>query len=596
MRQMFLTSLGGLTPAERWEYFSRVKKMAAIEAVPVEVAGFVQRVDDPGDKDLQAFFDEYKNQYATPNLPDPGFREPPKVALQWFKADGQKFLDAVTDKEIEERYQKNKAYYDDMEKKFEEAKAKALKEQDEAKEKEKASTKDAKSTNNAAPADVKKEEPGKNTTPPKPAEPKQDEKKESKPATETKQPETKGDAKGSSSVDRKSPFRLVAMMQEKKADEKKDAPKADDSKPAAKEKAAESPKAPAAPEKKTENAVKAPAAQEKPADAKNGMADATKKRIRQEIAQEKLSKVLDGLREKMDQYRNEWSKYKVAMISEQHAKDGQSKTLLTPPPKPNFEKLAAEAGLTTGQTDLMAQWQIRSQPIGASFINRRFPVSAYVFQRLSVFHPEFSEDILGNGYLFWKTDETKDRVPEFSDQGVRSDVLRAWKMIKARSLAMKEATSIAEEVRKTRKTLKEALADRTGMHVIMPPPFSWMTFGNVPAGSAPGAARYSEVVGVPYAGDEFMRTVFHLEPSQVGTAFNTPKNAVYVIQLNEFTPSHEVLWKEFEVDDFSKYAPIAMGDQYRAIQAWLDEIKSSAGLKWQRPADQNQSLEGAGEE
>jgi hypothetical protein len=236
----------------------------------------------------------------------------------------------------------------------------------------------------------------------------------------------------------------------------------------------------------------------------------------------------------------------------------------------------------------MSQWQVQSQSIGMSLAGGRSPVYAYAFQSLAKFHPETSIDMLGDVYLFWKTDETKDLVPKFEDKGVRNEVLRAWKMIQARSLAMKEAESIAAEARKTRKTLKETLADRPGMPIIMPPPFSWMTFGNVPMGSAPNAARNSDVVGVAYAGDDFMRTVFRLEPSQIGTAFNEPKTVAYVIQLDEFTPSHKVLWKEFEVDDFSKYEPAAREDQRQAYQAWLDEIKTSAGLKWERKADQTQ--------
>ena len=52
----------------------------------------------------------------------------------------------------------------------------------------------------------------------------------------------------------------------------------------------------------------------------------------------------------------------------------------------------------------------------------------------------------------------------------------------------------------------------------VPPAFSWLTFGQVPLGSAPSAVRLSEVAGVASAGTEFMRTVFchfALHPDQV---------------------------------------------------------------------------------
>ena len=199
----------------------------------------------------------------------------------------------------------------------------------------------------------------------------------------------------------------------------------------------------------------------------------------------------------------------------------------------------------------------------------RDPVARYAFLTLAKFQPTESMDLLGDGYLFWKTEETKDRVPAFTDKGVREGVLRAWKMIRARSLALKEADALAAEARQAQKPLKQAVAARPDLRVIMPPAFSWVTFGNMPLGSAPRAARISNVVGVDMAGEEFMRTVFHLEPGQIGVAMNAPKTMAYLIRLDEVKPSQEVLWKEFEVDDFSKYAPAALSDQRQIVGAWL---------------------------
>ena len=169
---------------------------------------------------------------------------------------------------------------------------------------------------------------------------------------------------------------------------------------------------------------------------------------------------------------------------------------------------------------------------------------------------------------------------------MRQRVLRAWKMTKARPLAVKEANAMVDEMREDKKTLKEVVADRPDRKAIMPPPFSWITFGNVPLGSAPQAARISNVPGVEFAGTEFMRTVFHLEPGELGVTMNAPQNIAYVIQLNEFSPSREVLWTEFEVDDFSKYVPAAADEQRQIVSAWLKELQSEAGVEWQRDPDQ----------
>jgi hypothetical protein len=144
-------------------------------------------------------------------------------------------------------------------------------------------------------------------------------------------------------------------------------------------------------------------------------------------------------------------------------------------------------------------------------------------------------------------------------------------------------------VTKSKKTLKEAFAGQPDMPVVVPGAFSWMTFGNVPLGTAPEGARISEVAGVEYAGNDFMRTVFRLSPDQIGASLNGPKTVAYVIRLINLTPSPEVLQKEFEIDDFSKYAPVAMADQREIVRAWLEEIKTSAGLKWERKAAQSES-------
>ena len=329
--------------------------------------------------------------------------------------------------------------------------------------------------------------------------------------------------------------------------------------------------------------------QPKSRETKPGLSEAIKSRIREDLAREKIAKIFEGLREKMDEYRRQRSAYDVAMIQRQNKKDEAAANQALPPLPPalDFEKLAKQNGLTTGETKLISQWEAQATQIGASFVGMRDPVARYAFLTLARFHPAESMDLLGDAYLFWKTEETKDRVPEFNDKGVRERVLRAWKMIRARSLALKDADALAAEARKAQKPLKQALADRPDLRVIMPPAFSWITFGNVPLGSAPSAARISNVAGVDVAGEDFMRTVFHLEPGQIGVAMNAPKTVAYVIRLNELSPSHDVLWKEFEVDDFSKYAPAAITDQRQIVQAWLDEIKASAGLQWKHKPEQS---------
>jgi hypothetical protein len=280
------------------------------------------------------------------------------------------------------------------------------------------------------------------------------------------------------------------------------------------------------------------------------------------------------------------------MIPQRTKKEGEKegadaeKPLPSPPPKLDFEKLAKENGLSTGQSKLISVWEAQSLDVGASLVGGRDPVWHYAYATLARFRPEESLDMGGGLYLFWKTEETKEFVPKFDAPGERERVLQAWKMIQARPLALKAAESLAADAEKAKKTLKQTFADRPDIKVVVPPEFSWITFGNVPLGSAPNAARLSNVLGVDMAGEEFMRAVFRLTKDQTGAALNAPQTVAYVIRLTGLSPSRDVLWKQFEVDDFSKYAPVAQNDRARIVRAWLDEIRSSAGFEWMRKPDQ----------
>lgn len=98
------------TPAQRWDYYRRLKQRASLEVVPVRVAEFLDEVDDPSNEELQAFFNEHKEQEPNPLSPTPGFKVPKQAAFQYFVVDYEKFYDesAVTQEEIEKHYEQYK--------------------------------------------------------------------------------------------------------------------------------------------------------------------------------------------------------------------------------------------------------------------------------------------------------------------------------------------------------------------------------------------------------------------------------------------------------------------------------------------------------
>jgi hypothetical protein len=175
----------------------------------------------------------------------------------------------------------------------------------------------------------------------------------------------------------------------------------------------------------------------------------------------------------------------------------------------------------------------------------------------------------------------KEEVPKFDDKGVQDEVLRSWKMIQARSRAKKAAESLANEANKAGKPLKQVLANRPDLRIVLPPKFSWMTVSQVALASMQRPqVNISSIAGVPMVGEDFMATVFRLQPGQVGVAFNAPETKVYVVRPSEFTPSYEVRWSLFLADSFATYAPVGITDEGKIMQAWDEEIRKSAGFEW----------------
>ncbi|NLE38927.1 MAG: hypothetical protein GX621_12960, partial [Pirellulaceae bacterium] len=105
--------LEGTTPGQRWDYYQRLYRKLDLEVAPVEVAQFVEQIDDPGDAELKAFFEEHKNQFPMAGSPEPGFKIPRRVSIEYVKAEFEQFADpeAISDEEIEAHYQENRDDY-----------------------------------------------------------------------------------------------------------------------------------------------------------------------------------------------------------------------------------------------------------------------------------------------------------------------------------------------------------------------------------------------------------------------------------------------------------------------------------------------------
>ncbi|QGJ70901.1 Hypothetical protein PBC10988_26040 [Planctomycetales bacterium 10988] len=108
-----LTQAGGFTsttPGQRWEYFQRQQTRATIQALPVRVAQFEDKVGEPTRRQLTQLFDQYKLQLPSPDSPQPGFYIPKKASFEYLTANYEEFQKTVEvgDDEIERFYEEQR--------------------------------------------------------------------------------------------------------------------------------------------------------------------------------------------------------------------------------------------------------------------------------------------------------------------------------------------------------------------------------------------------------------------------------------------------------------------------------------------------------
>ena len=601
------------TPAERWDYYQRLKRRIDLEVVPIDVAGFVDDKSDPGDAELKKFFEKYKDRTARADLPDPGFRETPAVAIEYIKADIDKFADpaAVTDEEIKAYYTENRELYRnvqlpglDLDEPAETPKSPDA-EEAAPKAPEKPSGQEAALTDDkeAAKPDVPQE-----------AAPKTDE-----------TPADKPDEKTSSKAAARSPFRFVSMNDEAKQDAPKPEPASgeDQKKPEA-EKAEATPPAKAAIELPS-----LPAGD--PGEAKTPSADTPQKEttpkafepakplpkykplkeveedIRRALARQKVrERILKGFQP----IRRNMSKFHKNYIIYEASKDEEGNTDKTEPTidlesmanpasdsfwvKKTWKLVDAEKAKEYQpdeiepadrfgplvKTGLVTPDELQPMDIANSITEGEQMFIEGACGTMPLRLPGISWDIDGNCYLFWKTDEKEERVPEFKE--VRDKVLAAWRFNEARKAATERAEELAKQAREAGISLRDSIGKEPGIDVKRTGEFTWITGNTL---TTRPSLRMSTVENVEMAGNKFMETAYGLNIGQVGVAMNQPQSTVYVMRLVKTNPLESVLMASFEIEDYSKYAAIGNYDVQKLVYDWLKTIREDAGLDWVRPPE-----------
>lgn len=606
--QLFFQSLSDVPPAQRFEYYSRLNRRAKAEVIPLAVADFIAQVPDPSASELEKFFDEHKNQFPDPTSPDPGFKVPKRAAFQYFKADFAKFTDQfkseVTDQEIETYYNENKAQFRAIElpsDSSEEAKKDASNEAGEAKPE--ASSNDnpeqPKQDDSAASSDAKADEVKPADQPPADSKP-----SEKKPQDEAAPQQSWLRRAGSPFAllkGQKGSIRLMALSadDEPPAEQPTEAAEA---KPAedAQQKAADKPEE--KPDTTTSQAAESSAVEESAADGDDKSAEKA-----EEVKYEPLDKMRDKIRDSLaaDKARKHLSEIfddlmgQMRRYSDERDVVSSAKQPNAAPVKPfPFAELAKTKGIEARELPLSTAAEVAKEEIGgvsqaardrrSQFGFRLVPFVESAFaDNYPTYQPQSGQDNDGNWYLYWKTEETPAYVPKLDE--VREQVVRAWKMIKARDLATKRADEYAAQARAAQKPLAEFFGSQTNLKVVTTDWFSWLSLGNVPFDLSAGQPRISSVEGLDNVGESFMETAFKLPAGGIGVAMNQPEDTAYVIRLAEYERTADELREEFASDRQLRYLVVGQPEMRRMYLAWLDDLNRDAGVHWLREADSRRS-------
>jgi hypothetical protein len=76
------------TPYEFWQFYkeNRTESTLAVLPIPVRNKDFLAQVGQPSEKDLKELFEKYKDQEYHAGSPEPGFKIPPRIEVEWISA------------------------------------------------------------------------------------------------------------------------------------------------------------------------------------------------------------------------------------------------------------------------------------------------------------------------------------------------------------------------------------------------------------------------------------------------------------------------------------------------------------------------------
>lgn len=633
------------TPQQRWQDFRKVNVKQSIEATTIPVEAFVKSIPDPSNDELLAFFKKHAEKVPGPKG-EPGFFQPMRVRLAYLEADYDVIEGKVTrptDEEVAKYYDDNKEFFADRTPPKTDDKKDDATEGDEAKKPDE--KKDGDKPDADKPADSKKgddkpkteskegDKPEKPNDPKsgKPTEeksdkPKDDKPKEEKPAEKPKQDDSQG-AAGEDNVTAETPEETKPKKAEPKAEgDPKETPKAvaekaetkkEDAKPDDK-KSDDKPKS-ETPESKDKPAADA----EKPFTPDDKSAEKTEKKpeTKYKPFEEVKEKIFDDLlRErtlKLMKERIESILTKMRRLGSYTIAEKGSKSYRSPQDVASeLKELAKSLDLKYVETEMLSAEELSkseehkiggaTDPSDESFSRQQGAVS--VLQRVfgrgndNTFTPEVAEDPgTKNRFAYWVIERKEPHVPKFEEDGIRTQVTKAWKLAQAAPKAEERAKALAKLVTDGQK-LTEILAGQTvtgekdGLQLTVIEPKEKFSHFTMQGKSAPGVNPFqqqgnervelSQIPGLDKLGDDFFTAVDQLKPGATAAIPNYDRSAfivVHVIDREDIAAEEDAPQRA----DFLKTWPhsppanqLASFDFDPLRREWMESIERKYNVKW----------------
>ena len=581
---LFQTGFSGDPPAWRWDFYKRLEQSATVEVFPIEVENLATSVELPNESKLKAYFDTFKNDLPSAMSPNPGFKEPHRIQYASLMADQKKFEAAagktITDRDIEEFYEKNK------ETRFREAPSAPPV----TKEPATVSSDERRKETPAMDSTIEKDSQDVSDAPVKAAqETDENAPKESKDAKESESKIKEKEAaqpadSDSSSRSHKSLVRTVTFQVEKEESSDADSSKNVKQQPAEKPTAESENETTGSVEEKpkpTEKEGEDSADSEKPEMTFQPL-DKVADQIRQEISRQRATETIDAIFSALAADLNAYAEDRALWIA--RGKDGDKE-----PSSPNVGKIAEKQDLVAVESD----WTTVAEAAGGGGIGSSFEFVPDPSSRFGIrqqrwletmfgdgtitLRPVTSRDAEGNRYFSWKQGDKEERVPTFAE--ARSNVEKAWRIVEARPIAVKEAAALVDKT--GGKSFKEALSESEFEQVKEIGPFTWLTQGDVGVNGAP---VLSSPEGLVMPGNKMMQKIFSVAKGQSVTTFNEPQTICYVIRLLEYKPADEELQKRFEgvLGDQRRLSMVAQTAFAEVFMDWIASLEKDLELTWNR--------------